>query len=134
MLYSEGVNSAVNIEFTALFRFSFFAHKRYHRTAKFARKRNSESFSTAYSVPKIFFRHAETTLLSGFFFYGMPSRHSLRQFFIPICVILTLSSFASQNPPPFVNSSRGGFWSFLAERGLPLLLNFYGHLKISVLY
>lgn len=40
-------------------RFSFFAQSRYHRTSSFARKRNSEPFSTAYSVPKILFRHAE---------------------------------------------------------------------------
>ena len=50
-------------------RFSFFAHKRYHRTAKFARKRNSESFSTAYSVSKIIFRHAQATLSCFFYLY-----------------------------------------------------------------
>ena len=42
-------------------RFSFFAQSRYHRTSSFARKRNSEPFSTVYSVSKTLFRHAETT-------------------------------------------------------------------------
>ena len=32
-------------------RFSFFAHKRYHRTAKFARKRNSAGFKYGLGVP-----------------------------------------------------------------------------------
>ncbi|MFR1588138.1 hypothetical protein, partial [Eubacterium sp.] len=50
-------------------RFSFFAHKRYHCTAKFARKRNSEPFSTAYSVLTVFYVFAvfASFFLSPFF-------------------------------------------------------------------
>ena len=61
-------------------RFSFFAQSRYHRTSSFARKRNSETFSTAYSVSKIPFlllplllhrknkREAKSSLLFILFF------------------------------------------------------------------